>query len=185
MKSRANLRRYFAAHRLLPIAALAVSALIALAWSAGSRWQAPEALLPERSALAAGSLLVRPALPDAQGTVSARPLFAPDRRPPAAEPTPASVAEDNHTPELLDQAKLVGVLGVGVESVAVVHLPAGSRRLRIGEELGGWRLVSIDTLGASFEREIGDRETPRIEERQLPFVRKPKPLVGKPPRAHR
>lgn len=176
----------FPAQRLLLVLALALVVLIAFAWLLGSgRWQAPAPLLPDVATLAAETLISATPLPaDAVALVAARPLFAPDRRPFAAA-APAAADADKRATDILDQARLVGVLGSGKASVALLHTTDGSKRLRIGQELHGWRLASIDARGASFEREVGDRENPRTENRQLPFVRQSQTLVGQPPRPQR
>ncbi|WP_341646884.1 hypothetical protein [Thauera sp. SDU_THAU2] len=123
---------------------------------------------------------------DAAAIIAARPLFAPSRRPPPPPELAAEqAAEQQQTPDLLDAARLVGVLGSGSNSVAILHVAEGSKRLRIGQTLHGWQLAAVDTRGATFEREIGNREEPRTETRQLPFVRIPQAVVGKPPRPRR
>lgn len=177
----------FPAQRLLLVLALALLVLIALAWLLGSgRWQAPAPLLPDVATLAAEALVnTTPPPPDAVAIVAARPLFAPDRRPFAADAGPTPADADKRATDILDQAKLVGVLGSGTASVALLHTAEGSKRLRVGQTLHGWRLVAVDAGGAAFERELGDRENLRIENRQLPFVRLPQTLVGQPPRPRR
>jgi len=123
---------------------------------------------------------------DAAAIIAARPLFAPSRRPPPPPELAAEqAAEQQQTSDLLDAARLVGVLGSGSNSVAILHVAEGSKRLRIGQTLHGWQLAAVDTRGATFEREIGNREEPRTETRQLPFVRIPQAVVGKPPRPRR
>lgn len=174
------------AQRLLVAGILILLLLIAAAWLAGSRWQPPDPLLPELSALAPRALETPPVPADAAAIIAARPLFAPSRRPPPPPELAAEqAAEQQQTPDLLDAARLVGVLGSGSNSVAILHVAEGSKRLRIGQTLHGWQLAAVDTRGATFEREIGNREEPRTETRQLPFVRIPQAVVGKPPRPRR
>ncbi len=174
-------RLHYPAQRLLAVCALVLVPLIVFAWLSGSPWRAPEALLPDPSSLAAQALDAAPARPDAADIIAARPLFAQNRRPPPPEPP----KEEKKAPDLLDQAKLVGVLGSGHGSVALLHTGEGAKRLRIGDSLNGWRFARIDARGAAFERQAGDRENPRTESRQLPFVRVPLTVIGQPPRVRR
>lgn len=173
----------YPAFRLLALGVVVLVVLIAVAWLTGQRWQAPDPLLPEVSALAAERLVLPAAQPDAVDIVAARPLFAPDRRPPQPGADPAADAKP--APDLLSQARLVGVLGSGKDSVALLQTTEGGKRLRVGQALHGWRLAGIDPRGATFEREAGDRENPKIEQRQLPFARVAQARVGQPPRPRR
>ena len=81
-----------------------------------------------------------------------RPLFSPNRRPPA-EGVAAVVARE---PEL--QVTLVGVIISSEEQIAIVKLKDGNRfaRLSLGDSFQGWILDSIEPSRITFRR--GDVE---------------------------
>ncbi len=75
------------------------------------------------------------------------PLFAPDRHPGAADG-----AKDTGGGTLAGYAALGAVTGRRV-ATAVVSAPGGTvKSLKPGDDLEGWRLVGIDRLKLTFER---------------------------------
>ena len=77
-----------------------------------------------------------------------RPLFAPDRQP-AAEGAAGAPAGSS-----LDDYAAVGAVTGRSIAVAVLAAPGvPSKSVRLGEEVGGWRLVSVQRGKVSFERD--------------------------------
>ncbi len=84
---------------------------------------------------------------EAFAAVVERPIFSPDRRPPAAE---AALKEDSAAP----QAVLTGIIIAESERIALVRTEADGRivRLRPGQRVDGWRLVAVEPDRAMFRR---------------------------------
>lgn len=93
-----------------------------------------------------------PAAPSALQILE-RPLFAANRRPPAP---PAAVAEAPPPPEPIDSARVLGLAG-GARGVVVLAVDGTVRRLRLGEDLGGWTLDRIEGREAHFRRDAATR----------------------------
>ena len=85
-------------------------------------------------------------------TILERPLFSPNRRPPAQ----GVVAAVTAAPEL--QVTLIGVIISSEEQIAIVRLKDASRfaRLSVGDSFHGWILASIEPSRITFRR--GDVE---------------------------
>lgn len=90
----------------------------------------------------------RPAL-GSYGEIAARPVFSPDRRPPAdveaveAEPEPAA----------LPAIALTGITVAGTRRRALVRFADQAPELvSVGDLLAGWRLMALDDASARFER---------------------------------
>jgi len=82
--------------------------------------------------------------------ITARPLFSPDRRPPAVEETPSVKAEP--APVSRDLV-LRGVATAGKERVALIEERATGKLVRVseGQSVGGWRLVAIEQEAVELE----------------------------------
>jgi general secretion pathway protein N len=97
--------------------------------------------LPAANPLAAQSL-------EALSASRERPLFVPSRRPPA--PAPVKIVRRSEAPPSPPPAPNVVLLGIisdadGEGTRAVVRLGADKPlRLRIGEEVAGWKVASIE-----------------------------------------
>lgn len=82
---------------------------------------------------------------EAYDTIAARPIFAPDRRPPAPElaaPEPAPAAVLRPPPPVV----LTGVTTLGQERRALLQVGTGPQQLyRVGQPVAGWRIVSIES----------------------------------------
>ena len=92
----------------------------------------------------------------------ARPLFRPERRPPAteAEPEPepepleAESEDEEPEPEASPPVTLRGVVLIGAGGVALLEPEEGGPplRLSVGESIEDWRLLSLTASAATFER---------------------------------
>ena len=125
--------------------------------AAGAQFVLPsQAALPERHRKAAtqqqedASEQPRPA-PAAYSAIMAHPIFAPDRAPPPAE------AEDAGN---LNGVEVLGTAIAGNDAAAaLVRDTDGSfRRVKMGEEIAGWKLVAIEPKQLVFDRN-GERRT--------------------------
>lgn len=102
-----------------------------------------------------------PFLPDfsAFSAISQRPLFRPDRRPPAAQVTPppetvmVPAASDSNPPDFI----VVGVVtGPEGRAAATVRDGAETRRVYGGDSIQGWRVDAINRDGIVVTRD-GER----------------------------
>ena len=86
----------------------------------------------------------------AYSAIMAHPIFAPDRAPPAAE------ADDSGN---LSGVEVLGTAIAGKTSTALVRDSDGDfTRMKLGEELDGWKLVSIEPKELVFDR-AGERKS--------------------------
>ncbi len=130
---------------------LALALAIAWLWADPARytWVAPAALAPD-----AGTLTVDAPAPEAidlaryRETVD-RPLFAPDRRPPAH-----SVASAESGPAATDpfaDLRLFALFDAGQgREGAIVATGGVTRRVRAGDKVGDWTLEGVDGREAIF-----------------------------------
>jgi hypothetical protein len=104
--------------------------------------QAPQAKI-DPAAAAVSPLAARPL--DRFSVTRDRPLFSPTRRPPA--PPPAIAAAAPPPPPPPPDVLLLGVVVDGEDAHAVVRTGADSKihRLRIGDEIGGWKVGQIES----------------------------------------
>jgi len=75
-----------------------------------------------------------------------RPLFSPTRRPPAPPPAAATTAAAPPPPPPPPNVVLLGVVVDGEDAHAVVRTNTDTkiRRLRVGDEIGGWKVGQIE-----------------------------------------
>jgi hypothetical protein len=74
-----------------------------------------------------------------------RPLFSPTRRPPAPPPVAAAVAAPTAAPPAPPpNVVLLGVVMDGDDAHAVVRTGPKILRVRIGDEIGGWKVGQIE-----------------------------------------
>jgi len=135
---------------LLMLLALLFGALTAWQWRDWPREPAPAALAEAPQAGVTGEsaaeILDELPLPDGQehyAGIIERPLFRPDRRPePPAENAETSAGEEQSDLEHLD---LTAVLITPDSASAWVREDSSpqARRLRIGDDIGGWSLLEI------------------------------------------
>jgi general secretion pathway protein N len=116
------------------------------AWPSLAAEQAPAPPTPQAkidpAAAAVSPLAARPL--DRFSVTRDRPLFSPTRRPPA--PPPAAAAAAPAPPPPPPDVLLLGVVVDGEDANAVVRTSADAkiRRLRIGDEIGGWKVGQIE-----------------------------------------
>lgn len=120
---------------------------------------------------------------DEYATVTERPLFLPDRRPPSEEPE-EDVPPEEEGPSDLAGLDLNAVLITQSESSAWIRDPAKKEliRLRPGDELSGWSVHEILSDRVLLERQ-GEKDTlvlrdyknmpPPVPPRRAPSARKP------------
>jgi hypothetical protein len=138
------------------VLALALAALW-LAPGAPARWRAWQAPAPQAPALddaRAARLMPNPALRRDYPAITARPLFAANRRPHA-------VASDAAAAPVLDsiaQAKLYGLVGGRTPGV-LLEYGGQTQFVRRGEQVGDWTLQAIDGRDALFVKASGERRT--------------------------
>jgi general secretion pathway protein N len=116
------------------------------AWPSLAAEQAPAPPAPQAkidpAAAAVSPLAARPL--DRFSVTRNRPLFSPTRRPPA--PPPAAAAAPPAPPPPPPDVVLLGVVVDGEDAHAVVRTggDAQIRRVRIGDEIGGWKVGQIE-----------------------------------------
>jgi general secretion pathway protein N len=103
---------------------------------------------PELSALAPRRVRpVAPPGPPQFAAVLAHPVFAPDRQPGAAELSAVGAGP------LGGYAALGVAIGRGVATAVISGPGAAARTVRMGESVEGWRLVAVDRVRLTFERD--------------------------------
>jgi hypothetical protein len=131
-------------------------------------WVAPKALAPDlkvpvNSEAGPGAV----ANPNAYAVITARPIFAPDRRPP---PPPAPPPP----PDPLANVQVYGIFS-GTTAGILVRVDGKVHRIKINEKIGPWTLNSIDG------REIVFAQGEQKRTLRLAYARidapKPKPTV--------
>jgi len=106
--------------------------------------QAPAQAQASSSSAAAAGTSASPlaALPlDRFSVTRDRPLFSPNRRPP---PPPPAVTVIPKLPPAPPSLTLLGVIMDGEEARAIVQIANEVRRLRMGEDVGGWKVTQIE-----------------------------------------
>lgn len=97
-------------------------------------------------------------LPAAYAAVMAHPIFAPDRAPPPAE---------NDDAGNLNGVQVLGTAIAGNAAAALVRDTDGSfKRVKMGEEIAGWKLVAIQPKELVFDRN-GERRTLDLDTARL------------------
>ncbi|HTT99871.1 MAG TPA: hypothetical protein VMF58_17610 [Rhizomicrobium sp.] len=90
---------------------------------------------------------------NAYNAIMAHPIFAPDRAPPPAEADEAGN---------LSGVEVLGTAIAGKVSAALVRDADGEfSRIKVGEEIDGWKLVSIGPTDLTFDRN-GERKSLQI-----------------------
>jgi len=79
--------------------------------------------------------------------VEARPLFRPDRRPPATQEADPPAAQT----QALERYAVLGIIAAPARATALIREPSGKVvHLRAGQALDGWTLVTITPKGLVF-----------------------------------
>jgi hypothetical protein len=132
-------------------------AAIALALTAGLQMTMPSSLdLPLAARRAAHPVTeAEAAAPQVYAAIMAHPIFAPDRAPPPAE------AEGSGN---LSGVQAVGTAIAGKSSAAALVRDAGGTmsRIKIGDVVQGWKLVSIQERELVFDRN-GERRSLTVD----------------------
>jgi len=143
------------------------AALLILAAVAQFALPSSAAVPPRHRATASqGSALetTRP-IPQMYRAIMAHPIFAPDRAPPPAESDDASN---------LSGVEVLGTAIAGKSAAALVRDSEGTfSRVKVGEEIEGWKLVSIESKLLIFDRN-GERRTLNLDVARL----KTQPAAG-------
>lgn len=145
-----------------------LGALAAFWWRLAPPWQPPPPLLPDPATLAPPVLAHAPLDAAVVQAIAERPLFAAGRRADAGD-----AAADAGGTDAARDIRLLGLLGSGERSVAIVSSGGRTRRVRQGEQLDGWTLQGNDGRSARFTR----GESPS---RELQMVHAPQPAVATP-----
>ena len=104
-------------------------------------------------------------IPQMYRAIMAHPIFAPDRAPPPAEADDASN---------LSGVEVLGTAIAGTSAAALVRDSEGTfTRVKVGEEIEGWKLVSIEKQLLVFDRN-GERRTLNLDVARL----KTQPAAG-------
>jgi type II secretory pathway component PulC len=91
-----------------------------------------------------------------------RPLFSPTRRPPPP-PKPVVVPQ----PDPLDTVHLFGIFSGADGGGIIIRVDGRTRRVKIGESVGDWRLKEIRGRDAIFSRGSETRSTTLFQAKQL------------------
>jgi hypothetical protein len=94
-------------------------------------------------------------LPAAYSAIMAHPIFAPDRAPP-----PAELEETSN----LSGVEVLGtaIAGNNLAAALVRDTDGSFKRVKMGEEIAGWKLVSIQSKELVFDRN-GERRTLNLD----------------------
>jgi hypothetical protein len=117
-----------------------------------------------RTAPQAAPLATAPVRPTLYGAIMAHPIFAPDRAPPPAE------AEDTGN---LNGVTVLGTAIAGKNTAAALVRDSEGEitRVKVGEEVEGWKLVAINKAQLTFDRN-GEQRTLAVDISK-PVVRRP------------
>ena len=112
-------------------------------------WTAPEPVSPE-IATPTVALMTDPqgGNPDAYPTILARPMFAPDRRPPPPPPPPPP-------PDPFASVQITGLF-TGPTGGVLARVEGKMRRVKIGQSIGAWKLETVEGREATFKQ--GEQE---------------------------
>jgi hypothetical protein len=123
--------------------------------------------------------LLEPPLEKEQFTgVTERPLFRPDRRPPAETPEEAEPPQETTNIEL-DSLDLAAIIETPEESFVMIRFPSNQKlqRLRVGQEEEGWTLKAIKGDEIELERQ-GKTDTLVLRN----YSKSPPPAARRPAR---
>jgi hypothetical protein len=154
--------------------------LAALWWGAGF------AIAAEQLQDEAGVVLENPLAVHSLDRMSAtreRPLFSPSRRPPAPPAPPIVQLPVIAPPPPPPNVTLFGIVLEADEARALVRVPPKNEmiRVRIGEEIGGWKVTQIDgrKLVLSLDDRLATFTIFSGQGAKAPNVRTPSPVVDK------
>ena len=135
---------------------LALAAVLAWQWLSPSgqrstHWAAPAPIVPQLGAGSAGMLPGQETDAVRLPAVLERPVFAVTRRPPPPVKV-AAAAPAAPPPDPLDSVHIFGMFSGSEGGGLIVRAEGKTRRLKVSESLGGWRLREIRGTDAVFAR---------------------------------
>ena len=118
--------------------------------------------------------------PDAYPAILARPIFAPDRRPPPppAPPAPPVVPLPPPPPDPFASVQITGLF-TGPSGGVLARVEGKMRRVKIGQSIGAWKLETIEGREATFKQ--GDQERKLSLAYAKLNVPLPPPVAAAPP----
>ena len=137
--------------------AVGVTGLLALVvlWGAGRVLflSPPEPLPPAESSLNVAGVFGGDASAALPSDLTTRPLFWYGRKPyePPVQVTDESAVEERTVELEIDKVALVGKLGAGKQSGIIVTYAGAAQRLKLDDEIEGWRFVGLTDEGAEFK----------------------------------
>ncbi len=117
-------------------------------------WTAPSAVVPDYEKMLPLLPMKRAVSTDSFLASLERPLFSSTRRPPPPPPPPTPEAP----PDVLGSATLVGVYQAEGTTGIIAMVDGKSRRIRVNEMLGSWRLRAVGERSVVFENGGATRE---------------------------
>lgn len=147
---------------LLVIINLGLAATLAWMWLderarlRSFRWQRPAPIAPALSVEIPKALLPQADTDRQFVAILERPLFAANRQPPQVRPAVPVV-------DPLADFVLLGVYGGGEFGGALARYGGKTRRLKLQESIGEWKLVSVEARQITLKREDEVRVIPLIE----------------------
>jgi hypothetical protein len=138
------------------------------------QWQPPAAIKPEFGSVSAAGLPKEELDTGRFVAIVERPLFSPTRRPPL--PPKVVVVPP---PDPLDTAHLYGIFSGAGGGGIIVRLEGQTRRVKVGDQVGDWRLKEIRGREAIFARG-GDTRTAMLMQAKQVSGNLPPPPVAIP-----
>lgn len=137
-------------------------------------WQAPPAVKPEIGlpALAVKSDPQK-GNPQAYASILARPVFAPDRRPPPP-PAPPVPPPPPPPPDPFASVQIQGLF-TGQNGGVLARVEGKMRRVKIGQTIGAWTLQAVEGREATFKQGEEERKL------ALAYARLNTPVAAPPP----
>lgn len=160
------MRRLVLASATVLVAIVAMLLLLQWRWSPPPPHPVGDALF-DVPGLASGGLDVA-----LLGETLVRPLFVPDRRPPAPDAAPTAEVEADP----LAHVQVLGLFGSGSNGGAILLIDGKAQRIRHGEMAGPWTLQGVDGRSLEFSRDDGTHA-------RLELVHLPQPDAPPPPPA--
>jgi hypothetical protein len=158
-----------AAVAILVLVNAALAAALGWLWldEGRARWVEPAAVAPALDEIAVPSPAPLAEVSRYRETVE-RPLFVASRRPGAAKP-----AEAKGDADPLHDLRLLGLYGSGSRGGAIVVQGGKTQRVRFGEKIGPWTIVSADGRSATLVRDQDRRSLAMALINEAPAMPKP------------
>ncbi len=128
--------------------------LILMRWYSMHNMPSIQPVIPTLTSLKSSAVMAPIIQEAANSVIQSRPLFwqtrAPYVAPPPRQPKPKPFRAVKLGVDSFDKVKLSGMYTVGGETVLIVVGTEGSQRVRMGDDLAGWRFDSMTAEGAIF-----------------------------------